>query len=125
MREHRAGKTLKRCAKMAKSMSSFRLSENTEETLSKLAQQKGISKAEVIAQAVEKMQSDEMPYEQHALLEVYNLIGKHAETLGHHETYASDAQPFTTEKAEVLSLLEKMWDMCRDCSVFTEKALPE
>ena len=109
---------------MAKSMSSFRFSDDTEATISKLAQQKGSSKAEVIAKAVEKMQADEMPFEQHALLDVYNLIGKHAETLGHHETYASDAQPFIFEKAEVLALLEKMWDMCHACSVFTEKALP-
>ena len=106
-------------------MSSFRLSGDTHGILSKLAEQKGISKAEVIAQSVEKMQADEMPYEQHALLEVYNLIGKHAETLGHHETYSTDEQPFTAEKQEVLGLLEKMWDMCRACSVFTEKELPE
>ena len=106
-------------------MSSFRLSENTEEALSKLAQQKGVSKAEIIALSVENLERSEKPYEQQVLLEVYDLIGKYAETLGHHETYATDEQPFTAEKQEVLRLLEKMWDMCRDCSVFTEKALPE
>lgn len=110
---------------MAKSMSSFRLSDDTEEIISKLAEQKGISKAEVIALAVEKMQAEEMPYEQHALLEVYEIVSKHAEVLAHHETYASDAHPFTAEKAEVLALLGKMWDMCRECSLFTEKELPE
>lgn len=125
MREHRTGQTLKRSTKMAKVMSSFRLSGSTEETLSKLAAQKGISKAEVIALAVESLVLNEMPYEQKALLDVYQLVGKHAETLGHHETYATNAQPFTAEKQEVLSLLEKMWDMCRDCSLFTEKSLPE
>lgn len=100
-------------------MSSFRLSENTEEILSKLAQQKGLSKAEVIALAVANLERSEMPYEQQVLLEVYDLIGKHAETIGNHETYSTDEQPFTPQKQEVLTLLEKMWDMCRACSVFT------
>lgn len=110
---------------MAKTLSSFRLSDNTEETITKLAAQKGISKAELIALAVEKMKADEMPYEQKALLEVYEVIGKNAEILGNLETYADEKKTFSPEKQEVLDLFMQMWDMCRASSVFTEKQLPE
>lgn len=106
-------------------MSSFRLSDATDETISKLAAQMGISKADVISLAVEKYDFDAMPFEKKALMDVYNLIGEYAETLGQHEIYATESQPFTAEKQEVLTLLEKMWDMCRDCSLFTEAPLPE